>query len=29
MFKSVGAVETAVIEEFFEAPWSDNPLAGI
>lgn len=29
MFKSVSAVETAVIEEFFEAPWSDNPLAGI
>jgi len=29
MFKSVDAVESEVVEEFFESPWSVNPLADI
>jgi len=29
MFKSVDSVDAAVVETFFESPWSENPLAGI
>jgi enoyl-CoA hydratase/carnithine racemase len=29
MFKSVECVDEAVVQRFFESPWSENPLAGI
>ncbi len=29
MFKSVDAVESSVVEAFFESPWPVNPLADI